>query len=401
MTREVQPQLVVDPLIDAETGSCTILVVDDSTTIRASLARTMPSDITIKEAGDGSQAWNILDADNNIDLVISDLDMPVMNGLELLRKMRSSGKRHLMNMPVIVLAGSEDIKIKSDAFIAGANDFVPKKFDKVELLARVRVHQKLAQTIRQLEESRRILKSQADTDALTGLINRRCFFSKTENMMALMQRQSEHFSIIMMDLDHFKAINDTYGHQAGDYVLKTTARVFESVVRESDVLARIGGEEFIIIAPYTNLMAGLVLAERLRKNIEEHEFIYNDNRLQVTLSLGLAASDPNTEVNLEALITEADGRLYTAKARGRNRVCASDTNEKLGELAENNPTRPKLEGALQMIEHGNIESLLVHLPYLLEKAIPLLELANDYGGDEVDLNALAKLIENIKSTIKD
>ena len=400
MNPEIEQSLDVK-LEEANLGSATILVVDDSATIRASLVRTMPSDISIKEAGNGNEAMQILETDPAIDLVISDLDMPVMNGLQLLRAMRTSGNHYLENIPVIVLAGSEDSKIKSDAFIAGANDFVPKKFDKVELLARIRVHQKLAQTIRQLEESRQILKAQAETDSLTGLLNRRCFFARSETMLALMRRQQEHFSIIMMDLDHFKAINDTYGHQAGDYVLKTTARVFESVLRESDLLARIGGEEFVVIAPCTNLMAGLVLAERLRKAIEEHEFIVNDNRLHVTLSLGLASSQHDADVSLETLITEADGRLYSAKSRGRNRVCASDSNEKLGELAENYPARPKLESAMQMIEHGNIESLLAHLPYLLKSITPLLELANEYGGDEIDLAKLDKIIRNIKANITD
>lgn len=380
--------------------SSTILVADDSVTIRASLIRTMPSDINILEAVNGEDAWETLQTNENIDLVISDLDMPRLNGYELLQRMRSAKNTRLETLPVIILTGSEDTNIKSNAFIAGASDFVPKKFDKVELLARIRVHQKLAQTIRELEKSRAVLSTQANTDPLTGLLNRRSYFEKSRDLLSLMERHSEDFSVIMLDLDHFKNINDTYGHQAGDYVLKEAAKIYAKVIRDGDILARIGGEEFVIAAPYSNLLAALVVGERLRKAIELHEFVYEGKALQVSVSIGIADRENKRNVPLEDIMAIADERLYLAKKKGRNKVCASDNNEKLGELADTHPIRPKLDTALQMVDHGNIDSLISHLPYLMEKIIPLLKMANEFGGDELDMEIINRLIKNLRSAVK-
>lgn len=383
------------PDLSTEQESCTILVADDSATIRASLARTLPSDIVVLEAINGDQAWSQLQSDPSIRLVISDLNMPDVDGYELLRRMRQSEDSRLVNMPVIVLTASEDTQIKSRAFIAGANDFVPKKFDKVELLARVRVHQKLALTINELEASRQNLKQQADRDELTGLLNRRSFFSKVRDLQALMQRHSEEISVLMLDLDHFKQINDTYGHQAGDYVLKETATIFSEKVRDGDLLARIGGEEFIIAAPYAGLMAALVLGERIRKAVEGHQFRFNGQDITVTVSIGISNAEGHRPSALDDTITQADRRLYIAKNKGRNRVCASDTNEKLFELATNHPIRPKVDAALQMLEHGNEETLYPHLHHLLLKIAPLLELANSHGEATIDMDTYSVLLEQI------
>ena len=155
-----------------------ILVVDDSVTIRAGLARSLLDNQKIVEAVNGEEAWKLLQEDSQIELVITDLDMPVLDGYELIKRIRTSNVFRIVNIPVIVVTGAEDTRAKQRAFIAGANDFISKTADRIELMARVCAHQKLAQTIRDLEESRRILKMQADTDHLTKLTNRRSFFVK-------------------------------------------------------------------------------------------------------------------------------------------------------------------------------------------------------------------------------
>ena len=215
-----------------------LLIVDDSATIRATLSRAVGDEFDSLEATNGEEALQLLIDDLEIDLVVTDLAMPRMDGYDLIKQMRAHESSRLINMPVIVVTGANDTAAREKAFIAGANDFIAKTSDHVEFLARVRAHVKLAQTIQELEQSRRYLKEQADTDPLTKLANRRSFFASASTNLAQMQRQNEHFSIIILDIDHFKRINDTYGHQAGDVVLQQLAAVLATAIREGDCAFR-------------------------------------------------------------------------------------------------------------------------------------------------------------------
>jgi two-component system cell cycle response regulator len=372
-----------------------ILIADDSATIRLSLKRALEDEFTPIEAVNGEQAWELLSSDDRIELVITDLSMPELDGYGLVKRIRESVVSRIQNIPVIVVTGAEDTAARERAFEAGANDFLMKNSDRVELLARLRAHQKLVQTIRQLEESQRVLREQANTDALTALANRRFFEQIAGKELALMRRQKEHLTVIMMDIDHFKSINDTYGHQAGDHVLKRVAQTLSSAVREEDVVARVGGEEFVVSSPYTNRLAALVLAERLRKAIEDLEIIYEDSRIDVTMSLGIAVR-PQDGDDLEALKAVADERLYTAKQTGRNRFCASDKAHRDAREAQVDMVRPKMDEALAMIAHGNLQRVIPHLPKLLEEIQPLLELANVEAREEVmDLDQLQALMDKL------
>lgn len=375
-------QTVVDPP--------RILLADDSVTIRAALVRAMPEGAHVTEAADGEEAWNILQVRDDIELLITDLEMPKLNGYGLLKRIRESATSRIANMPVIVVTGAEDTKAKAKAFAEGANDFISKQSDKIEITARVRAHHKLAQLIHELEESRKILDAQANTDALTKLTNRRAFFGRASEALALMRRHGEHFSVLMMDIDHFKSINDTYGHQCGDYVLLEVAHILAQNIRTNDVLARLGGEEFAIATPYTNRLAALVLAERLRKSVETCEFKFKEKRVPVTISLGIATLEKDAATDIDQLLALADKRLYVAKRRGRNRLCASDSGDVADDLVET--VHPKLDDALTMIAHGNTNALRASLPHLLKKLLPLFALANEFKLANVDVAELEKKI---------
>ena len=267
----------------------------------------------------------------------------------------------------------------------------------MEFLARVRAHVKLAQTIQELEQSRRYLKEQADTDPLTKLANRRSFFASASTSLAQMQRQKEHFSILILDIDHFKRINDTYGHQAGDYVLQQLADVLSAAIREGDSLARIGGEEFVVASPYTNRLAAIVLSERLRKAVEDAKFVFEGNQIPVTISLGVASMN-KADDDVDKLLAVADSRLYLAKQKGRNRICASDKTSKVDRLADLDMVCPKLDEAITMIKHGNTFRLLPHLHELSEQLIPILELTSQQKTDPaLDIDAIKQAIASLKS----
>ncbi len=375
-----------------------VLVVDDSATIRVALVRAMPEQSQITEASNGEDAWQLLQEKDQIELVVTDLDMPRLNGYELLQRIRSSEISRIASMPVIVVTGAEDTKAKSRAFELGANDFISKNADKIEIRARVRAHHKLALLIHELEESRKILNAQANTDALTKLTNRRAFFVRASEALGLMRRHEQPFSVLMIDVDHFKIINDTYGHQCGDYVLLEVAQILANNIRTNDILARIGGEEFAIAAPYSNRLAAVVLAERLRKAAEGAEFIYKDTRVPVTVSVGVVAQDKNLPVDIDQLLARADARLYVAKRRGRNRICATDSGESVDDMLGDEVLCPKLDDALTMIQHGNAQAMIAHLPCLLEKTLGLFRLANerlDAGMPIEQIEAQIKAISSV------
>jgi len=377
-----------------------LLIVDDSATIRATLSRAVGDEFDSLEATNGTEALRLLQEDTDIDLVVTDLAMPEMDGFALIDHMRHHNTARLKNMPVIVVTGANDTEAREKAFIAGANDFIAKTSDHVEFLARVRAHVKLAQTIQELEQSRRYLKEQADTDPLTQLANRRRFFAAASTSLAQMRRQGEHFSIIILDIDHFKKINDTYGHQAGDVVLQQLALVLQMAIREGDTLARMGGEEFVVASPYTNRLAAIVLSERLRKAVESSEFVYGDIQIPVTISLGIATMGKE-DTDVDKLLLVADARLYLAKERGRNRICASDKNSKGDRITDLDLVCPKLDEALTMIKHGNTARLNPHLYELSEQMVPLLELIAEHNRDSgFDIEAFKRsveLLKNIKS----
>jgi len=375
-----------------------LLIVDDSATIRATLSRAVGDEFDSIEATNGKEALRLLTEDGEIDLVVTDLAMPELDGFGLIKHMRSSESARLNNMPVIVVTGANDTAAREKAFVAGANDFIAKTSDHVEFLARVRAHVKLAQTIQELEQSRRYLKEQADTDPLTKLANRRSFFTASSSSLAQMKRQNEHFSIIIMDIDHFKRINDTYGHQAGDVVLQQLAMVLSTALREGDILARIGGEEFVVASPYTNRLAAIVLSERLRKAIESSEFMHGENRIPVTISLGIASMTKSDD-DIDKLLAVADSRLYLAKQKGRNRICASDKTGKAERLVDMDMVCPKLDDAITMIKHGNTFRLQPHLHELCEQIVPLLEMiAQRELSPLLDIEAIKQAFDALKNT---
>ncbi|MCI0505867.1 MAG: diguanylate cyclase [Gammaproteobacteria bacterium] len=383
------------PAAESQPRKPKLLIVDDSATIRATLSRAVGDEFDSHEATNGEEALQLLENDQGIDLVVTDLSMPKLDGYGLIKYMRAHESSRLVNMPVIVVTGANDTEAREQAFIAGANDFIGKTSDHVEFLARVRAHVKLAQTIQELEQSRRYLKEQADTDPLTKLANRRSFFASASTSLAQMRRQSEDFSVIILDIDHFKRINDTYGHQAGDVVLQQLAMVLSTAIREGDSLARIGGEEFVVASPYTNRLAAIVLSERLRRAVENSEFMFEGNRIPVTISLGISSMSKGND-DVDKLLAIADSRLYLAKQKGRNRICASDKAGKADRLVDTDMVCPRLDDAITMIKHGNTFRLQPHLYELGEQLIPVLELISNQKTDPpLDIETIKKAIESL------
>jgi two-component system cell cycle response regulator len=174
------------------------------------------------------------------------------------------------------------------------------------------------------ENFQRRLYESALHDALTGTYNKRYFLEQLNLELGFARRHQAQLALILFDLDHFKSVNDTHGHAAGDYVLREMARVVSGVIRHEDVFARYGGEEFVVLSRSTDIISARVMAERIRRTVAGHAFVYEQHRLQVTVSIGVAAY-PDVEVGAdEDLVIAADRALYDAKRGGRNRVVAAE-----------------------------------------------------------------------------
>jgi len=302
----------------------TILLVEDSATTAAMISKFLSESYVLVQTRDGVDAWEVLKHQTEIGLVITDLNMPNMTGHQLLVEIRRSDDPRINSLPVIVMTATDDKVDRNLSFLNGANDFVTKPIDEMELVARVNVHYRLASTIRKLEESQKALAIQATTDPLTGLRNRRSFFEKAEELASLHRRYKTDLSILMIDIDHFKKINDSLGHDGGDVVLVRFAEILNSMVREVDIISRLGGEEFAILLPDTKRLGAAVLAERTRAAIQRTAISYQGNDYSITASIGIASIAAEDVGSISDFVRIADNRLYLAKKAGRNRICVDD-----------------------------------------------------------------------------
>ncbi len=297
-----------------------VLIVDDNAMIRQEIKAVLMKDDSFGsfiEAGDGLSAFKIL-MEQLPDVVLCDLVMPGFDGLKLLGLKAS--RPELAQIPVIMLTAEDDLDRKAEILERGASDYVLKPFHEKELLARVRIHHKLKKLQDELREKNAQLEALAVTDALTGLPNRRHLMKRLEEEVARVKRFEQPLSLLMMDVDHFKLVNDTYGHAMGDEVLRNMGALLKQSIRATDLAARFGGEEFTVLLPNTDLEGAVQAAEGLRLKFEASSHALEGQIIQKTMSLGAACLTPADDRSPEALLKAADEALYRAKHGGRNRV---------------------------------------------------------------------------------
>lgn len=296
----------------------TVLVIDDSPAIRRAttlLLGTSPMVQRVLEAKDGLVGLKLLAAESP-DLVLCDLEMPLCDGARFLAL--KSARADLTHVPVIMLTSEPDPERKAVLFEAGASDYVTKPFHARELLARVESHLRIRRMQEELREKNRHLEELSVTDSLTGLGNRRAFDTALEREVARAVRYDLALTLVMLDLDHFKRVNDEHGHLAGDRVLAGVGALVRKLLRGTDIPARYGGEEIAILLPHTGIPPAATLGERLRVAIGAS--IFEGTSASVTASVGLAQIGDLVDRSALALVAAADAAVYAAKAGGRNCV---------------------------------------------------------------------------------
>ncbi len=302
-----------------------ILVVDDSRTQLDWLVAVLEKEgYAVQTALDGKDAIRKVRTESP-DLVLLDMVLPDMSGLEVLRLIKPTDDSQFL--PVIIQSSKSDIESKVEGLRIGAHDFLVKPFAEQELVARCANMLRIQQLQERLRDAQRKLEEQSVTDGLTGLKNRRFFDERLHEEFRRAQRYGDTLSLIMIDLDHFKDVNDRHGHPAGDVVLREAAQLIRASIRDPDICARYGGEEFAVILPKTHMTGALAVAERIWKELGNKEYAVAANgapaplKIRVSASLGIAFYPSKDISSGELLVRFADQALYKAKQGGRNSIC--------------------------------------------------------------------------------
>src|ERR1700728_3526550 len=311
---------------DATAGTGTILatpeqfkivVADDSRIYRSLVETTLvQEDYIVLFAENGREALAAM-VKHHPCLVVSDWEMPDISGIELCKKIRQDYESYVH---IILLTSNTKKDQIVEGLAAGADDYLTKPFHPGELLARVAVGRRVAELHRQIQAKNLLLEELAQTDSLTGLPNRRAIEDWTKRELSGAERHGFELWVAIADLDHFKRINDTYGHEVGDMVLKRFAGVLRRNTRASNLCGRIGGEEFVIALSHVDRAGVETAIERIRLQFEAEEFSFGGRVLKATASFGIAAFQGSLDPSPDTLLRNADAALYRAKHEGRNRV---------------------------------------------------------------------------------
>jgi diguanylate cyclase (GGDEF)-like protein len=298
-----------------------VLVAEDNpvfqTMLRSILSKWEYDAVTVR---DGEEAWKILQSDDSPQLAILDWMMPGLDGPEVCRRVRQAKREPYVY--IVLLTARTESRDLVEGMDAGADDYLTKPFRNHELRVRLRAGRRILDLQEELVQAREALREQATHDALTGLHNRGAILDILRNELARSGRQGQPLAVLLADLDRFKLVNDTYGHFAGDAVLRQSAQRMKSALRRYDSVGRYGGEEFLMVLPGCEGATACDQAQRVREAVAATAMDSDSHRLQVTCSIGVACRGKPAPEDADGLVREADTALYVAKNLGRNQVAA-------------------------------------------------------------------------------
>lgn len=296
----------------------TILLIEDDDNSAKYYSRILISKgYAVLIAKKGTEALYLIE-NSVVDLIMLDIMLPDINGLEILKKIRSDSNPSIRDIPIIITSVISDPKTKVAGIESGADDYLVKPVNHAEMLARIRANLRRKIISRRIEEEKEVLFNRSVTDPLTGLFNRLYFRTVMERAIAASKRFNMPYSLLMMDIDDFKIINDSFGHLTGDNVLKEIGRILQGMMRACDIAVRYGGEEFAVLLTDNGIEGACHFAERLRDQIECCSGKETgDNKITVSIGLTQFKTDDSC---MEDIIKRADEALYMAKKNGKNRV---------------------------------------------------------------------------------
>jgi len=322
-----------------------LLIVDDSKVIRVTARKILRDHFETIEALDGENAWEILNNDAPVSLVVSDLTMPNLDGFGLLKRIRSSQLPYVRDLPVIIITGANDTEGTMDrARQAGATDFIGKPFDAVHLLARTQAHANAHAVTNTLKEENTALEDRSTRDQLTGLANEAMFMERGYQQLSYAIRHNSTLSLIRMEIDNYGEVYRQYGESFCASIIQTVARILGTSTRQEDTVARIGTARFALLLPAMEKAGIRSLAERISSSITTRAFKSGNDKAIVTVSIGVASPGIRRDMQLSELITVADNCLSRAISGGGNRVIHDDDPDQERNPAETNPATMSASG---------------------------------------------------------
>lgn len=373
-----------------------LLVVDDSRLMRRAIGKILGKEYRITEAEDGKVAWDILQSNNDIQVVFSDLSMPNLDGFGLLELIRNSDDSTINELPVIIITGADDDDaIKHKALNNGASDFISKPFESVQLRTRAQTHIRLEETHKKLNQTESELEAQATVDKLTGLSNKKYFENHIVKDLSYAKRHRCELTLIFLEVDHFQALFLRQGKIIADEVLKKVADIGRENIRNEDTLARIGLSKLAFILPAANRIGAKRLAQRISQQISELKI--SNSSLSITTSIGIAAIDINNDISVSDITDLAETNLQLARQQDGNSVVIDENDADEKEATTPEPEKepieekiavleslPDMNTATQMASSDEAERLQPHLAILLKGILPLLKLCNSSLKLEID-----------------
>ncbi|MDR3741719.1 MAG: diguanylate cyclase [Terracidiphilus sp.] len=306
-----------------------VLIAEDDAVVRLLLRHWLAAwGFDVTEAADGNEAWAVLEQEDPPKLIVMDWVMPGLDGIELCKRVRARSTDYYQY--ILMVTGRSEMGHVEHALESGADDCIGKPFEQSELRARISVANRILALQDELIGAREALRVQAMKDGLTGLWNRTAFQELFEVELERASRMGTHVGLLLLDIDHFKAINDTYGHMTGDVVLRQMAKELRNSVRAYDFEGRFGGEEFLIAVPGCEAQQLREHAERIRAAVEAMRVSVGDAEIRLTASVGATVSS-RENATFDAILAVADGAMYRAKYAGRNRAVFCDVKNDVNE----------------------------------------------------------------------
>ncbi|MCQ9374774.1 diguanylate cyclase [Methyloversatilis sp. XJ19-13] len=375
-----------------------VLIVDDSRMVRASIIKRIRDRFDFREEADGEAGWQTLLVDDSIQVVLSDLTMPKLDGYGLLERVRSSRVQRIADIPVIMISGDEDDAARERARELGATDFITKGIGTVELIARIESASRLNSTRRQLADSREALAAASPIDPHSGMASPQYMEIHGAQLLSAAVRQRGEVSVLIVGIDNFGDIVRSFGRHVTDLIMRKLAKVLATKVRKEDTFSQIGEGQFAIITPDISLASAEQFANRMRTVIAATAMQYRGQTLRISLNIGVANSLSDNADSVSQMLGLAVARADMAQREGGNAVRSSG-----GEPQKFAWTAGivSIERALLLIKSGASDEIDAQLPALIYRLLPLLELIGVKYDCDIPLDCLRGYASEADTSIVD
>ncbi|MDO9599821.1 MAG: response regulator [Azoarcus sp.] len=351
-----------------------VLIVDDSRMVRATITKHIRGRFEVREEADGEAGWEALLVDPAIQLVLTDIGMPRLDGFGLLQRIRESKVHRVQDIPVVIISGDEDDAARERALKLGANDFVAKGASGTELIARLESLVRLVHAKRDLEESRAALATQSPVDPTSGLATPSYLTRHAEQEMALARRHQGDISVMVIDIDHYEQLIGWHGARVAELITRKLSKILTTKVRTEDTVTQLAPSRFAVLSPSTDLIGCCAFALRLQRAMDKLVMTYRDERIRISVTIGVASSAVDGMQTVAHLIETASNRVQRGVAAGGNRVVADK-----GEVDQTMVDRltkqvVSIDHALLQIRSGAADEVAERLPEVIATLFPLLAL---------------------------